>query len=289
MSSGTADSGLLASPCAGAVMVVPDAVIARPKERVTAAIASRSVSRLQVASDEVDMVLVASAQYLAVRVVQIFGVSLLQVILGVFLGATGPWRRLAAVLSAPFRIRSIRERRKQLRQLRLVSKQRSLIALPDNDRLTAIVKIRDDGDAVAGDAGGQARDKLTVRPWPGFSLLWGYSLAQESSFAQVCPVLGLALKHRKLGELLRLWWDPWDSRGVGLMMATAGGVVVLGVLSAAPSSAHYSLAGGLSRSRPSWASRTSATGWCPSDGAASGCCAGDLRGRANRAVNAGCR
>ena len=46
--------------------------------------------------------------------------------------------------------------------------------------------------------------------------------------------------------------------------------------------------GAWSRSRPSWASRASATGWCVSDGAASGCCAGDLRGRANRAVNAGC-
>ena len=50
------------------------------------------------------MLVTASAQQWVVRTLQIFGVSIFQLILGVFLGATRPpARRLAAVLSAPFR------------------------------------------------------------------------------------------------------------------------------------------------------------------------------------------
>ena len=241
MSSGTADVELCwRAHCAGArVMVVPDAVIARPKERVTAAIASRSVSRLQVARDEVDMVLVtASAQYLVVRVVQIFGVSLLQVILGIFLGAIGPpARRLAAVLSAPFRIRSIRERRKHLRQLRLVSEAEiSSLLYPITSRLTAIVRIRDDDDAVvAGTPMVRQRERTYGPTLAWFLIILGLLIGSREFIRSGVPGVGGWLSNTETsGELFRLWWDPWDSRGVGLMMATAGGVVVLGILSAVP-------------------------------------------------------
>ena len=65
MSAGTADVELCwRAHCAGArVMVVPDAVIARPHKRIAALIASRSASRSQVVRDEVDTVLVTCLLY----------------------------------------------------------------------------------------------------------------------------------------------------------------------------------------------------------------------------------
>ena len=241
LSAGTADVELCwRAHCAGArVMVVPDAVIARPHERIAAMIASRSASRSQVVRDEVDTVLVtASAQQWVVRALQIFGVSLFQLILGVFLGATrAPARRLAAVLSAPFHVRSLRDRRKHLHPLRSVSDAEiSSLLYPMSSRLTSIVKSRDDDVVVtAGAPVVRQRDRTYGPTLAWFLIILGLLIGSREFIRSGVPGVGAWLPNTETaGELLLQWWDPWDTRGVGLMMAISGGVVVLGALSAVP-------------------------------------------------------
>ena len=152
------------------------------------------------------------------------------------------------------------------------------------------MKIRDDDDAVvAGTPVVRQRERTYGPTLAWFLIILGYSLAQESPFAQVCPVLEGGSQTQKppasyfgsggIHGFQRC--GPHDGNRRRSCCARCFERCTLRRLNT-----HW--LGARSRSRPSWASRASATGWRVSDDAASGCCAGDLRSRANRAVNAGC-
>ena len=105
------------------VVVVPDAVIARPQSFVLNLVEERQRSQAQFARDQLDTALVSvSARQFPLRVLQILAVSLLQIVIGIFLGATGqPARRLRVLLSLPIRSRSLGGRQREMEAIRSVS------------------------------------------------------------------------------------------------------------------------------------------------------------------------
>ena len=273
MSAGTADVELCwRAHCAGArVMVVPDAVIARSHERIAALIASRSASRSQVVRDEVDTVLVtASAQYLAApsnAVSLCFGSSLAS--------SSAQLDLQRGVLRQYFLRRFVFGRYESdassCASWGWYPKQISSLLYPITSRLTLIVKIRDDGDAVAADAGGQAA-RTNLRSDLGLvSPLWGCSLAQEVHSLSVPGVGGWLSKH-KLRE---------DGSGGSVGFQRCGShdgnrrrSCCARCLGAAPLVGSLLTGWGLESEPSFWLSIQRLAG--VTDSAASGCCAGDL-------------
>jgi len=221
------------------VVVVPDAVIARPQSLVLNLVEERQRSQAQFARDQLDTALVSvSARQFPLRVLQILAVSLLQIVIGIFLGATGqPVRRLRVLLSLPIRSRSLRGRRRQMEAIRSVSDADVLPFLhPISNRLISSLRSRDDDIVVTSGAPVVRQRERTYGPtlaW--FLIVLGILIGSREFIRSGVPGVGSWLPvDLSTGELLTRWWSPWDARGVGTTLGSAGGFVVLAVLNAVP-------------------------------------------------------
>ncbi|MGA0218657.1 MAG: glycosyltransferase family 2 protein, partial [Ilumatobacteraceae bacterium] len=221
------------------VVVVPDAVIARPQSFVLNLDEERQRSQAQFARDQLDTALVSvSARQFPLRVLQILAVSLLQLVIGIFLGATGqPARRLRVLLSLPIRSRSLRGRRRQMEAIRSVSDADVLPFLhPISNRLISSLRSRDDDIVVTSGAPAIRQRERTYGPtlaW--FLIVLGILIGSREFIRSGVPGVGSWLPvDLSAGELLARWWSPWDARGVGSTLGSAGGFIVLAALRAVP-------------------------------------------------------
>ena len=241
MSAGTAEIDVCwRAHYAGArVVVVPDAVIARSQVLIDETIERRQQARFQVACDQLDTALVTvSTRQVFLRVFQVLILSLLQIVLGVFLGAARPpARRLGALFTAPLRMRSLLRRRRQMSAVRSVSDADvSSLLYPISNRVTSVVKSRDDDVVVTSGAPEVRRRERTYGPtltW--FLVVLGLLIGSRELIRSGVPGVGSWLPvEMSTSEMLGHWWSPWDSRGVGGSLAPAGGFVLLALLQAVP-------------------------------------------------------
>ncbi|MDA2995847.1 MAG: glycosyltransferase [Actinomycetota bacterium] len=238
---GTADIDLCwRAHYAGArVVVVPDAVIARPQSFVLNLVEERQRGQAQFACDQLDAALVAvTARQFPVRVLQTFAVSVLQIVLGIFLGAARqPARRLRALMTLPLRLSSLRERRRQMEAIRLVSDADvSPFLQPISNRLLSSLRSHDADVVVTSGAPVIRQRERTYGPtlaW--FLIVLGILIGSREFIRSGVPGVGAWLPvDLSTGELLARWWSPWDARGVGSTLGSAGGFVVLAALHAVP-------------------------------------------------------
>jgi hypothetical protein len=221
------------------VVVVPDAVVGRRRTLINETIERRQQALFQVACDQLDTALIAvSKRQLVWRVVQAFWVSLLQLVLGIFLGAARqPARRLGALFTTPLRVRTVRARRKRMGAVRSVSDADvSPLLHPMSSRLTAIVKSHEEDAVVTAGVAEIRRRERTYGPtltW--FLIVLGLLVGSREFIRSGVPGVGAWLPvDMSSTDMLAQWWSPWDSRGVGGVAASAGGLVLLALLQAVP-------------------------------------------------------
>ncbi len=221
------------------VVVAPDAVVGRSQELVNETIKQRQQARFQVACDQLDTALVAvSKRQFVLRLLQVFVVSLVQLLLGIFLGAAHqPARRLGALITTPLRLKSLRERRKRMGGIRaVVDADVSPLLHPMSSRLTEIVKSHEEDVVVTTGVPEVRRRERTYGPtltW--FLIVLGLLIGSREFIRSGVPGAGAWLPvDLSSAEMLARWWSPWDPRGVGGVAASAGGLVLLAVMRAVP-------------------------------------------------------
>jgi GT2 family glycosyltransferase len=215
-------------------------VIVAPDARVRHLAASRSHrvdpdAARAAARQRVDTVLALTGPgRVPLRWFEMFLVSLVEVVVGMFTGRSVPARlTLGALLAAPVRLGSILRRRRALAAMRAVTEEEVLgLQNRGSSRLSAYLRSRDTTRLATGDA--------TITRWrsstAGPALAWilmllGLVIGSRRLIAGgVPPVGGLLPVPPESLELLSSWWSSWDTRGVGATVAAPGGWGVIGLL-----------------------------------------------------------
>ena len=219
----------------GRVIVVPSAVVRQSPSKSD--VIGR-VERTDVTA-RVDMVLgAAMPSRLAVRVVELFLLSLAELVIGTFTGRPREaWYRLVALLTSPLRVAHLRRRRREIAAIRRVD-DREVLALMGrgSTRVRAFLRRHETSTVVTEIAAEQRARTRSYGPalaW--FIVLLAAFVGSRGLLGGVAPSVGRWLPLGEGGPAIwSRWLSSWDGRGIGAGTVPPMGVVVLRAIRAFP-------------------------------------------------------